>query len=290
MNTSTVRRNYKFRIYPHRAQERALRRMFAIHCSVWNDCITERDTAWRMGQHYVGLYGQTYQLNPARREDPDLAWCNFGSLQRTMRRVDEAYRAFFKGLRGHPHYCSADRWTSVEYSYGDGARLVGDRLLIQNVGSLRMFYDRPIPTDAAIKTVRVMRDGGPHWYAVFSIERHPVESNPGDEEIGIDMGYMAFAALSTGEVIPNPRWYREAQEKLGVLNQRKARCKRGSNQYRALGRQIAKLSAQTAARRSDFQHKLSTVLAQRARLIAVEELNVAGLAKSRMAKSAHDAE
>ena len=103
------------------------------------------------------------------------------------------------------------------------------------------------------------------------------------------MGLEVFCALSTGELIPNPRWRRDSEIKLGVLSKRQARCKQGSKRYRALARQITNLHRKTRNQRHDFQNQLSTRLVREFGLIAVEKLNIRGLAKSHVRKSIGDA-
>jgi putative transposase len=109
------------------------------------------------------------------------------------------------------------------------------------------------------------------------------------EAVGVDVGLSAFATLSDGSEIANPRWYRAAQAKFRRAQRRVTR--RGNKKSKS--RRQAILLLQKAHRhvfhqRSDFQHKLSHRLVQQFGTIAVEDLNVQGLASGRLAKSVHD--
>ena len=131
--------------------------MFEIHRTFYNKALTERMEAWEKGVS-IGLYDQTYQIKGAREDDQDLAWCNHNSLNRTMRRLDKSYRNFFRRCKegatkkGHPRYKSRKAFASIEYTYNNGMRLKDDRLYVQNIGDIRMFYHRAIPEGARIKT------------------------------------------------------------------------------------------------------------------------------------------
>jgi len=46
------------------------------------------------------------------------------------------------------------------------------------------------------------------WYASFSVDVEPKRLSPSAEIVGVDVGLMAFATLSNGEQIDNPRFYR----------------------------------------------------------------------------------
>ena len=68
-----------------------------------------------------------------------------------------------------------------------------------------------------------------------------------------------------------------------------ARRKRGSNGRRKAIRLLQKAHVHVANQRNDFHHKTARVLVNRFGLIAVEDLNVKGLAGSMLARSIHDA-
>jgi putative transposase len=178
----------------------------------------------------------------------------------------------------------------VCYVYGDGIRLKDERLYVQNVGLVRLFQHRPIPDEGVIKMAVLKRDRVGNWYVVLQVELPDIDVTVRDGlAVGIDMGLTHFATLSTGEMIENPRWFRESENKLALLQRRRARCKRRSRRYRELNRQIRRLHEQIANQRRDFQHQLSTQLVQVYSLIAVEDLNVEGLCRSHVSKSMGDA-
>ena len=110
-----------------------------------------------------------------------------------------------------------------------------------------------------------------------------------DTEVGIDMGLEHFAALSTGDLILNPRWYRNARRRLRRAQRKVARRFKGSNGRRKAVRELQRVHERIANRRADFVHKLSRQIVDTHQLIAVEKLNMGGMAKGMLAKSIHDA-
>ena len=68
-----------------------------------------------------------------------------------------------------------------------------------------------------------------------------------------------------------------------------ARRRRGSAGRREAVRLFQSAHAHVRHQRADMHHKLSRLLVDRYGLIAVEDLNVKGLAAGRLAKSVHDA-
>jgi putative transposase len=243
----------------------------------------------------VNYYMQANQLKELRSFDEDVAFLNYSSCQQTLRRLDKAFRAFFRRVRkkqkpGYPRFKGRRRFKSVSYVYHQGIRLKDGRLYIQHVGRVRIRLHRPLPDGATIKQVVIKRTATGEWYATFQIDlpEVTVERHAGPA-VGIDLGLEHFAALSTGELVPNPRWFRESQAALAQTQRRRSRCQRGSRHYRKLSRRITRLHEKIARQRRDFQHKLSRRLIGEFGLIAVENLSIKGLARSRLAKSVHDA-
>jgi putative transposase len=269
--------------------------MLEIHRSIYNDALTERRLAWERSQISISYYDQANQLKAIREFDEDAAWCNYSSLQQTLRRLQKSFDGFFRRVKsgekaGYPRYKGRGWFKSVCYVYDDGLRLKGGRLYIQNVGLVRIFQHRPLPDGAEIKMAILKRDRLGNWCVTLQLEMADIDPLPAARPaIGIDMGLEIFAALSTGEMIENPRWFRMAEDRLAVLQRRRARCAKSSRKYRELSGQIRKLHERVANLRRDFQHKRSADIAQRFGMIAVEDLNVKGLARSHVAKSIGDA-
>ncbi|MDB5869853.1 MAG: transposase, OrfB family [Polaromonas sp.] len=120
------------------------------------------------------------------------------------------------------------------------------------------------------------QDSRGRWYANICVESVAIKS-AGTASIGIDLGLKDFATLSTGEKIEAQRIYRGAEQALAVA-QRANKKKRPKA-----------IHAKIANRRKDFLHKLSTRLVSQNSAIFVGNVNAAGLAKTRMAKSVFDA-
>jgi putative transposase len=120
------------------------------------------------------------------------------------------------------------------------------------------------------------QDARGRWYANICVEVEHQKAS-GTSSIGIDLGLKGFATLSTGEKIEAPRNYRGAEQALAV-------AQRANQQDR-----VKAIHAQIANRRKDFLHKLSTRLVKEHGAIFVGNVNAAGLAKTRMAKSVLDA-
>jgi putative transposase len=110
-----------------------------------------------------------------------------------------------------------------------------------------------------------------------------------DAEVGIDLGLTSFAVLSDGTVVKSPKFLRRAERKLKRLQQALSRKDKGSANREKARVRVARAHAKVADSRRDFHHKLSTTIIRDSQAVYVEDLCVRGLARTRLAKSVHDA-
>ena len=130
------------------------------------------------------------------------------------------------------------------------------------------------------------------WYVSFAVEveRAQPASNGHLDTVGVDLGVLALATLSTGEVVQGPRALGSGLRRLRRLNRRHSRCQRGSANRRRASRRLARHHARVAALRRDHLHKLTTMLAKSHGRIVIEDLNVRGmLGNRRLARRLSDA-
>ncbi|MFD9124837.1 RNA-guided endonuclease TnpB family protein, partial [Kitasatospora sp. NPDC059571] len=127
------------------------------------------------------------------------------------------------------------------------------------------------------------------YFASFVVETEPEVLPATDSAVGIDLGLTHFATLSDGTKIDSPRFLRRAEKKLKREQQRLAHKAKGSSNRTKARIKVARAHARVADARREFHHQLSTQILRDNQAVAVEDLAVKGLARTRMAKSVHDA-
>jgi putative transposase len=286
-----MRKAYKYRLFTTEAQEQALKEQLAEACRLYNAALQERRDAYEKHGVSLNYYDQANQLKEIRQAG-NSGLANFSASQDILRRVDKTFKAFFSRCKagkqaGYPRFKSRRRFDSYTFpSYGDGCRLTGTRLYLQGVGHIKVKLHRPV--DGSIKTVSVKREAG-KWYACFSVEYTATPLPIIEAAAGLDLGLTDFATLSTGETIANPRHYRKAQGRLRIAQRRVARRKRGGRNRRKAVLLLQKAHAHIKNQRTDFQHNVARTLVNTYGVIAVEDLNIKGLASGMLAKSVNDA-
>ena len=160
------------------------------------------------------------------------------------------------------------------------------------LGKVKVVLHRSIPDGFKIKTVSITKkaDG---YYLTLSLEDSTVpeikaDFNP-NKITGIDVGLKEFLTTSEGETVAIPQHYRKTQKRLRTIQQRVSRRKKGSNRRQKAVKQLGKCHKKIADKRKDFHFKTANDLLKKYDVIAVEGLNVKGLARTILAKSVLDA-
>jgi putative transposase len=161
------------------------------------------------------------------------------------------------------------------------------KLRLPKIGDVPVRWSRPLPSEPS--SVTVVKDAAGRYFASFVVEAKP-RSLPRTEAVtGIDLGLNHFAVLSDGRKIASPRFLRRAEKKLRHSQRSLSRKQQGSNNRDKARGKVARAHARVADARRDFHHQLSTALIRENQAVAVEDLAVTGLARTRLAKSVHDA-
>jgi putative transposase len=205
-----------------------------------------------------------------------------------LMRLERAFQAFFGRCKagekpGYPRFRGKRRYDSLTWSFSGnagGVQLVGERLRLQGVGQVKVKWHRAIPDEAELKTAAVVRHGS-RWEVCFSLELpQPAVAPREAAEVGLDLGVAAFAALSTGELLPGPRAGRRASRKVRRLQRKVSRRKRGSNRRRKAVAVLARAREREREVRRDHRQKLARTLVQRFTFVAVEDLALRNMTRS----------
>ncbi|MFD7452905.1 RNA-guided endonuclease InsQ/TnpB family protein [Kitasatospora sp. NPDC059827] len=290
---------YSFRIYPTDSQRRSLARTFGCARVVYNDALALRKAAWKTDRSRIATGALAKSVITDAKKTDARSWLgsvSVDALQSSLRDLDTAYRNFFDSKSGKragrpvglPVFKSRkDNRQSLRFSR-NGFRIRGNgKLNLAKIGDVRVKWSRALPADPS--SVTVVLDAAGRYHASFVVDVEPEYLPEVDAEVGIDLGLTTYAVLSDGCVIDNPRFLRKAEKKLKVAQRELSRKAKGSKNRAKARRKVAKAHAKVADTRKDWLHKQTTKLIRENQAVYLEDLNVRGLARGRLAKSVHDA-
>jgi len=267
--------------------------MISKHRWLYNDALAQRKSAYEGNKESVSYNQQSAWLKTNRQEQDKFASLNFSSCQRTLRRLDKSFQAFFRRIKsgetpGYPRFKGHNRFDSVEFTYSDGSKLRDNgKLYIQNIGEIKIKLHRSIK--GVIKTVIIKRQAG-RYYACFSVDVATEPLPPTNKAVGLDMGVSNLVTTSDGEFFTPPKHLRKSERKLRRLQRSVSRKVKGSKNRRKAVRNLQRCHQHIANQRRDTSHKIARQLVSQYDTIAVENLNTQGLIKNHhLAKSIMDA-
>ncbi|WP_446221681.1 RNA-guided endonuclease InsQ/TnpB family protein [Nocardia sp. IBHARD005] len=290
---------YNFRVYPTPGQQVWLAKAFGCARVVYNDGLRLRQQAREAGLPYVTDAALSKALTEAKKT-PERGWLGEVSsvvLQQALADLNTAYRNFFQSVTGKrqgarvapPRFRSRkDNRQAIRFTKNARfAVTAGGKLRLPKIGDLDVRWSRELPSGPS--SVTVIRDAAGRYFASFVVAVVDRPLPPVDSEVGIDLGLSTFAVLSDGKTIASPKFLRQAERRLRKAQQRLSRKQKGSANRAKSRIKVAKAHASVADTRQDWAHKHSTRIIRDNQAVFVEDLCVKGLARTRLAKSVHDA-
>ena len=298
-------RAYKYRLYPHKKQAEKLQWTLDRARELYNAALQERRDAYEIQvkrhpnyhhaamrkqlttEHARSYNQQATQLPEIKDIRPEYHDIHSQVLQDVLRRVDKAYKAFFRRIKegktaGYPRFQGYGRYDSFTFPQSGFSLTEDDRVCLAKIGTIKVKMPKgkkANPPVGRMKTCTIKREAN-HWFIVFTCEvEQEVVYHPSEEAVGIDLGLLHFATLSDGSTIENPRHFRNSEKKLKKSQEALSRKKRGSKRRRKAAQRVGKAHRHIRNQRRDFHQKEARKLVTKYQTIVFEKL-----APSKMSK------
>jgi len=221
--------------------------------------------------------------------------------QQNLKRLDKAWDRWIKpdksGKRaGRPRFKKKGQMRSFTFPRINcpkaGVNKIEDGILtLSKIGSMPVVMHRPFPDGFELKTATIVSkpDG---WYVAVSLEDNSVPTpKPIDEinsAVGVDLGLKSFLVTSECESVDVQQHYRKTQRHLARQQKRLAKKESGSVNAQKQKNKISRIHQRIGRKREIFHYNIAHQLVKKYDLIVVEDLNIKGLSKTRLAKSIYD--
>jgi putative transposase len=145
-----------------------------------------------------------------------------------------------------------------------------------------------------IKSVTVSKTTDGNYYASILVETENPRNKvvePKSKVCGIDLGLKHFITVTNdfgSYKVEHPKYLCQGEERLKRLQKDFSRKRKGSKNQEKARLRLAKQHAYISNARNDFLHKLSKAIIDKNQVVVVEDINVKGLLKTRLAKSVAD--
>ena len=270
--------SFQLRLKP--AQERELQRWAGGLRWLWNQALAEQRARHARGDKYATYVDMAKWLT-AWRQAPDTQWLACGPVhpqQQVLKRLDESYKRFFEAARkGDTRKVKPPRFKRRGEDPGmrfpDAKQLeldqMNQRIKCPKLGWVHLRLSRLVTGE--LRNVSLSREGAA-WFCSIQTRGPDVAPAGLAPSLGIDMGLVQFATLSSGEAVAPLKALAKQQRRLRRYQKSVSRKKKGSCNRKKAIKRLGDLHRRIARQRAHWLHQLSTQIVREHPVIALANI------------------
>ena len=201
--------------------------------------------------------------------------------QQSLRDLDTSLKNIKKTGAGFPRFKSKYT-TPVSFRYQQHTSISDDGKYVKlpKIGDIRIRLHRALPSNYTGCTITQTPRG---WYASFVVEQQELDlTNQLYNAVGVDVNSQ-FTALSTGELITNPRPLSKKFKHIKCLQRKLSRKQKASGNRLKAKQRLARAHDQVCCQRLNHIHQISARIAKSHDLVSVETLKIEEMKKNKLA-------
>ena len=289
-NMETMRA-YKFRIYPDAKRQEAIDDAISMSQRLYNKLLEKTIEAHKsnpsskISQRTINQF-----LNEIIKEDKEYLQLYAHIRVDIRNRLLKTYQSFFRRCQqkksgakvkaGFPRFKSKDKFNSITHIENNGSfRIEKGRIRVSKIGTMRMEQHRNIVGN--VKTMTIKREGK-EYYAIFISEQIITPPKINDiNPVDIDMGLNNFIALSDGQAIQKPKFFKKKEKRIAKWQSIVARRNKGSKRREKAKFRLQEEWKGITNQSNDFMHKISDKMVHGGYTsFAVEALHIQNMVKN----------
>ena len=290
--------NQKYELFPTEDQKEILDCWLQYCRQTYNAALLDKQRKYKQSKTIYNRFDMQRQLKLDKIKHVFLKGIPSQPLQEVFIRLDKSFSKFFRKEARYPKikkYKDYNSMTFPQFGFKKGSNhryaasfSKNGKLRLSKLGEIAMNMHREV--DGPIKQLIVKRQGN-RWYAIFCVERQALpQSINKNRAVGIDVGLNKYAVLSNEVSFENPRFLTKTEKKLKQAQRKLSKKKKSSSNFAKQVIKVQQLHEKVSNQRRDFLHKLSYRLSKEYSIIAVENLNIRNMVKTkRLSKSIADA-
>ena len=285
-----MKKVFKYRIYPNKAQQALLQSTFGCCRFVYNKTLGLKKTAYETDKTKLSKFDCINRMTALKDEYTWLRDVPAVCLTQAVIDMADAYQKFFKSGNGYPKFKTKHRSRkSCRFPGSDCAVLQdSNRLKLPKLGLVKYKKDREFV--GTLRHIVVTQESDGKYYASCLVATGVEAPNPqpvnANTTVGIDLGLKDFIITSDGCKIPNPRFYATIDRRIARLQKHEARKTKGSKHRARIRLKINKLYVKKRNLVKNYIYHVAKMLLCESQTLVMENLNIVGMVKNHsLAKS-----
>jgi putative transposase len=300
MDTKTVIKGYKYRIYPTKEQEIQINKTLGCCRFVYNQLLAKKIELYKTEQKSLSKTDCNNYCNQVLKKQEEYKWLkevDKFALTNSIYNLDKAYQNFFREIKkgnknqGFPKFKSKkdNRQSYTTNFTNDNIKVnfKNNKVQLPKLKWIKCKVHREF--DGKILFATISKTPSGKYFVSFNVE---VEHNilPRSENIiGIDLGIKDLLKTSDGEVIDNKKITYKYEQKLAKLQRKLSKKQKGSKNRNKQRIKVARLHEKITNIRKNNLHQISKQITDENKVVICEDLNVKGMVQNHnLSKSIHD--
>jgi len=289
METKTIHKGYKFRLYPNEEQKTFIHKSIGSCRFVYNYFLNEKTKYYTEHKLDVkkGLsFVETEHLLVGLKNEENFVWLNeinSQSLQFSLRNLDSAYSRFFKKIADFPTFKKKHNGGSFTIPQHFKVVEEGEKNSYIKIPKLKqaLKFRRHREIKGQILYCTISKTSTDKYYITLTVkEEHEFEENKNQSAVGLDVGIKSFCMTSDNIEILNDKNIKRKERRRKIKQRKVAKAQKGGNNRRKLVKKLARKHEKETNVRKNFLHQASNYIVENQDIIIVEDLNVKGMVKN----------
>ncbi len=302
-------RAYKTEMDPTPEQIKIINQTIGVSRFIYNFYLSHNQEIYKETRKFVhGKEFSKWLNNEYIPQHPEYAWIKdvyAKAVKQSIMNAETAFKKFFKGLSKFPRFKKKKNQDVKMYFVKNDAKVIipfeRHKIKIPTLGWIKLKEKGYIPQNAIIKSGTISQKAGRYYVSVLVEEDKNDNADMNNNDgVGIDLGVKDFATISE---IDNPikninktakvkklnkslkRQQRKLSRKYESLKNRSKNKRKGEATRQNIQKQVLKVQKLhqrlSNIRENHINQTVNTVVKQKPRFIAIEDLNVRGMMKNR---------
>lgn len=262
-----LNRTYKFKLTPTESQKKSLLETFKLYLFIKKGFVNINLHFYKNEGRFLTVKEMFSYIHKLNKKFPEL------------KKLDNKYCEFcivnvFNELKSYDFNIENNNKMNLYKIYIYNNFFIDHQ---KQLITIPTFSDIPFISSMVLKNIKSLfityKNKDFYMYLNTTIESS-VKKIDENKIIGIDVGLKEFAILSNNKKIPNPRFYRELEEKLSLEQKKLSKKEKGSSNYKKQLIKVNKIHNKIYNSRNNFLHQFTNYLTNTYDIIGIEKLKI----------------
>ena len=281
-----IRKAYKYRIYPNKAQKEFFAKCFGCVRFFYNKSLSDMNDIYKETKEYKDITPAKY-----KEEYPFLKEVDSLALSNAQMNRNAAFKGFFRKQNDFPKYKSKRNDQSYTTNNQKGSvKFSNNNRYISIPKCQRIRIKKHRDFVGLIKSVTISKTCDNKYYISLLVNEDIKPLPLLNTSLGLDLGVKDLVIDSNGCKYKNHKYLTRSLTRLKKEQRKLSHMVKGSKNRNKQRIKVAKIHNKINKERNDYLHKLSKSIIDENQVICIEDLKVINMEKNhKLARSIIDA-